>query len=133
MGIIKTKKGENFEENSRPPGLSSPDLPLIPIVGAILAILIILIVLIDLIFYKTKQIGITYLLCQQSHVSKKFDPKKESEKIKGQCLTSSNGKRTGGAEEEDPLIYSQKKHSQVSVNKSGNNRTIISNGHGYAV
>merc|ERR1712013_854214 len=110
MGIIKTKKGENFEETSRPPGLSSPDLPLIPIVGAILAILIILIVLIDLIFYKTKQIGITYLLCQQSHVSKKFDPKKER------------------AEEEDPLIYSQKKHSQVSVNKSGNNRTIISNG-----
>jgi len=66
-------------------------------------------------------------------VCKKFDPKKESEKIKGQCLTSSNGTRTGGAKEEDPLIYGQKKHSQVSVNSAGNNRTSISNGHGYAV
>jgi len=131
--IIKTKKGEDFEKSSKPAGLSSPDLPLIPIVGAILAILIILIVLIDLIFYKTKDIGVTYLLCQKARMCRKFDPKKESKKIKGQRITSANGSSNRGTKEEDPLIYSQKKHSQVSVNRAGNNKTSISNGHEYAV
>jgi len=92
-----------------------------------------LIVLIDLIFYKTKDIGVTYLLCQKARMCRKFDPKKESKKIKGQRITSANGSSNRGTKEEDPLIYSQKKHSQVSVNRAGNNKTSISNGHEYAV
>jgi len=46
---------------------------------------------------------------------------------------SANGPRHEGSKEDDPLIYSQKKHSQVSVNKAGNNKTSISNAHEYAV
>jgi len=87
-----------------------------------------LIILVDLIFYKTKQRGITYLLCKRARHCKKFDSRKASAKIRGQQLTSTNGRTRPGSKEVDPLISQRNQVTRIADRSK-----ISKNGHEYAV